>query len=624
VLINMAVAALIVVALYVGREIFVPIALAVLLSFVLAPFVIRLHAWRVPRTASVLVVVFFGFAIIFSLGGLMVTQATHLAARLPQYQQTLSDKVESIRGLVGGSGTLEQASAVLKELGTQLQHGSRADQSDNGLLRQGSNKAIPIPVEVKQPDPGALTTLAKIIEPLLSPLTTTGVVVIFVAFILLQREDLRNRLVRLAGSGDIQRTTAALDDAGKRLSKLFLTQAIFNAVFGLAIGAGLELIGVPSAPLWGLIAMILRFVPYIGALISAIFPLILAAAVGPGWEMLVLTALLFVVLEFLAGQVIEPLIYGHSSGLSPVAIILSASFWTWLWGPIGLVMATPLTVCLVVAGRHVERLKFLEIMLGDRPPLKPPQLFYQRLLAADPLEAAEQAHEFLKDASLEDYCDAILLEGLRLAEADFRLGHLDEERLNRIASTVQELVADLEANYDAGATDFPSLDMSANPGAAIAIEQARAQHKLARESSGAPRSVLCIPGSGKLDEAVALALAYLLRQHGIAATAEEADALSMSKFFSLDMTDTSLACVCYLDQPSAGKIQATVRRLNKKKFDARVLLAFFGTEGTMPPVDVVVAVVSRGSFGAALSAVIQATARQGEPVTLDNKDATFN
>ncbi len=620
---NMAVAALVIAALYIGREIFVPIALAVLLSFVLAPFVIRLHSWRVPRTASVLVVVFFGFAIIFSLGGLMVSQATHLAARLPQYQQTLSDKVESIRGLVGGSGTLEQASTVLKELGTELQHGNTASQPDNGLAKRGLDRTIPIPVEVKQPDPGALTTLAKIIEPLLSPLTTTGVVVIFVAFILLQREDLRNRLVRLAGSGDIQRTTAALDDAGKRLSKLFLTQMIFNAVFGLAIGIGLELIGVPSAPLWGLLAMILRFVPYIGALISAIFPLTLAAAVGSGWQMLVLTALLFAALEFLAGQVIEPLVYGHSSGLSPVAVILSASFWTWLWGPIGLVMATPLTVCLVVAGRHVERLKFLEIMLGDRPPLKPPQLFYQRLLAADPLEAAEQAHDFLKDASLEDYCDTILLEGLRLAEADRQLGHLDEERLNRIASTVRELVADLELQHDAGAMDIPSIDLSANPGAAIAIEQTRAQHKLTEESSGAP-PVLCVPGSDKLDEAAALVLAYLLRHRGIAATAEEADALSMSKFVSLDMTDTSMACVCYVGQPSAGKIQATVRRLHKKKFDIRILLALFGAEGATPPVDAVVALVSNGSFSAALSAISQARDEQCDAATVDNKDAMFN
>jgi predicted PurR-regulated permease PerM len=621
-LINMAVAALIIAALYFGREIFVPVALAVLLSFVLAPFVIRLHAWRIPRTASVLIVVFFGFAIIFSLGGLMVSQATHLAAKLPGYQQTLSDKVDSIRGLLGGSGPLEQASTVLKELGTQLQHGNAADQPDQA--KQATDRTIPIPVEVKQPDPGALTTLAKIIEPLLSPLTTTGVVVIFVTFILLQREDLRNRLVRLAGSGDIQRTTAALDDAGKRLSKLFLTQIVFNAVFGLAIGAGLEFIGVPSAPLWGLIAMILRFVPYIGALISAIFPLILSAAVGSGWEMLVLTALLFVVLEVLAGQVIEPLVYGHSSGLSPVAIILSASFWTWLWGPIGLVMATPLTICLVVAGRHIERLKFLEIMLGDRPPLTPAQLCYQRLLAADPLEAAEQAHDFLKEGSLEDYCDTILLKGLRLAEADRRLGHLDEERLNRITSTVHELVADLEEHHDGAATDHPSLDMSANPGAAIALEQAMANREPIEERTGSSRSVLCIPGSGKLDEAAALVLAYLLRHHGIGATAEEADALSMSKFFSFDMTDTSLACVCYVDEPSAAKIQATVRRLSKKKFDAHILLALFGAEGTTPPVGEVGATVSGGSFSAALKDIVQASAKERDIAIIDTKDATSN
>ena len=310
-----------------------------------------LRSWRIPRTASVLVVVFIGFSIIFSLGGLMVSQATRLAARLPDYQQTLSDKIESLRGLMGGSGTLEQASTVLKELKTELQHQDAARRpADNGLARPPSDK--PIPVEVRQPDPGALSTFGAIIQPLISPLTTTGVVVIFVVFILLQREDLRNRLVRLAGSADIQRTTAALDDAGKRLSKLFITQIAFNAVFGLAIGIGLEFIGVPSAPLWGLIAMIMRFVPYIGALISAIFPLILAAAVGSGWQMLILTAALFVVLELLAGQVLEPLIFGHSSGLSPVAIILSASFWTWLWGPVGLVLATPLTVCLVVLGRH--------------------------------------------------------------------------------------------------------------------------------------------------------------------------------------------------------------------------------------------------------------------------------
>ena len=620
VLINMAVAALIIAALYFGREIFVPVALAVLLSFVLAPFVMLLHSWRIPRTASVLVVVFIGFSIIFSLGGLMVSQATRLAAKLPGYQQTLSDKIESLRGLMGGSGPLEQASIVLKDLKTELQGRDAAGRPDGELARSPSDNPIPIPVEVKQPDPGALTTLGAIIQPLISPLTTTGIVVIFVVFILLQREDLRNRLVRLAGSADIQRTTAALDDAGKRLSKLFLTQIVFNAVFGLAIGIGLELIGVPSAPLWGLIAMIMRFVPYIGALISAVFPLILAAAVGSGWQMLILTAALFVVLELLAGQIIEPLIFGHSSGLSPVAIILSASFWTWLWGPVGLVLATPLTVCLVVVGRHVDRLKFIDVMLGDRPPLTPPQLAYQRMLAGDPIEAVEQAHEFLKDSSLEKYYDAILLKGLRLAEADRQLGHLDEDRLNRVVSTVEELVAELETHHDVAATEAGLPDLSSSPGAAIAFEQARSQQALIEEQpTTSSSSVICIPGTGRLDEAAALVLAQLLRHRGIGATAEKASALSMSKLFSLELADTSLACVCYLGQPSNAKIQHTVRGLSRRTNGARILLTLLGTETAKSVESATSAGVTGGSFAATLEAIVKAISEQ--PVDASSRKA---
>jgi predicted PurR-regulated permease PerM len=619
-LINMAVAALIIGALYFGREIFVPVALAVLLSFVLAPFVMRLHAWRIPRTASVLVAVFIGFSIIFSLGGLMVSQATRLARELPRYQQTLSDKIESLRGLMGGSGTLEQASTVLKELHTELQNQDPNGRPDSELARQSSDKLTPIPVEVKQPDPGAFTTLVAIIQPLLSPLTTTGIVVIFVVFILLQREDLRNRVIRLAGSADIQRTTAALDDAGKRLSKLFLTQIAFNAVFGLVIGIGLELIGVPSAPLWGLIAMILRFVPYIGALISAVFPLILAAAVGSGWEMLLLTAALFTVSELLAGQVLEPLIFGHSSGLSPVAIILSASFWTWLWGPVGLVLATPLTVCLVVVGRHVDRLKFLDIMLGDRPPLTPPQLVYQRMLAGDPMEAAEQAHDHLKNASLEDYYDTILLKGLRLAEVDNRLGHLNEERLDRIVATVGELVADLETHHDAEATNVTTSDVGSNLGALIAIEQTNDKATRVPEKWRSPRSVLCIPGSTKLDEAAALVLAQIMRHRGFGAVAEKADALSMSKFFSLDLADTSLVCVCYVDRPSNAKIQYAVRRLAKKSSSAGILLVFLGTDSATPVESTSSAHVAEGSFAVALAALTRATSEQCGAATIDTKD----
>jgi predicted PurR-regulated permease PerM len=606
-MINLAVATLIIAALYFGREIFVPVALAVLLSFVLAPFVMLLQSWRLPHTISVLVVVVIGFAIIFSLGGLMVSQASRLAGALPGYQQTLKDKIDSIRGMTGGSGTLERASKVLKELNTELQNSEAGGKPGSGeVLRQLNDK--PIPVEVKQPDPGALTTLVAIIAPLLSPLTTTGIVVIFVVFILLQRQDLRNRFVKLAGSQDIQRTTAALGEAGERLSKLFLTQIAFNAAFGLAIGVGLELIGVPSAPLWGLIAMIMRFVPYIGALISAVFPLILAAAVGSGWEMLLLTAALFAGLELIAGQVIEPLVYGHSTGLSPVAIIVSASFWTWLWGPVGLVLATPLTVCLVVVGRHVDRLQFLDVLLGDQPALTPPQLLYQRMLAGDPVEAVEQARVFLKSGSLEDYDDTIMLDGLRLAASDHRLGHLDEERLDRILATVAELTSDLDAHEDVASKKVEPDGDGGGLGSLVAIEQVAKSVVPILPEWKRPRSVLCIPGSNKLDEAAALVLAQLLGRRGVGASAEKADTLSMSKFFSLDVSDTSLICVCYVDRPSNAKMHYAVRRLTRKCEGAPIFLALLGDDAELDERVSGASVVS-GSFKTVTETIIQAATK---------------
>jgi predicted PurR-regulated permease PerM len=498
-----------------------------------------------------------------------------------------------------------RASKVLTDLKTELQNSeSGGPRNGNDLQRQPNDK--PITVEVKQPDPGALTTLVAIITPLLSPLTTTGIVIIFVVFMLLQRQDLRNRFVKLAGSQDIQRTTAALDEAGERLSKLFLTQIAFNAAFGIAIGIGLELIGIPSAPLWGLIAMIMRFVPYIGAPISAIFPLILAAAVGSGWEMLLLTAALFGVLELLAGQVIEPLVYGHSTGLSPVAIVVSASFWTWLWGPVGLVLATPLTVCLVVVGRHVDRLQFLDIMLGDQPPLTPPQLVYQRMLAGDPIEAAEQARSFLKESSLEDYYDSIMLNGLKLAASDSRLGHLDDERLDRILATVVELTNDLDTHDDV-ALDLESGSQASSFNALSAIERANETIVAIPEAWKTPRSILCIPGLDKLDEAAALVLSQILRRRGYGASAEKADALSMSKFFSLDLSNTSLICICYVERPSIAKIHYAVRRLGKKRSGATIIVAFLAEDQATPIETLSGAAVVQGPFKLVLETIVEAT-----------------
>jgi predicted PurR-regulated permease PerM len=572
-LVNLAVAGLIVTGLYFAREVLVPVALAVLFSFVLAPFVIRLQSWRVPRQLSVLVAVFVGFSIIFSLGGLMVSQANRLAEELPGYQQTLREKIQGLRGVAAsGSGTLERASRVLRELDSELQNPARGQALVDGLRRQPLDR--PIPVEIRQPDPGTLTTLVAIIQPLIQPLTTTGVVVIFVIFILLQRQDLRNRFIRLAGSHDMQRTTAALDDAGQRLSRLFLNQIIVNATFGLIVGIGLQLIGVPSAPLWGLVAMILRFVPYVGSPISAVFPLILAAAVGSGWGMLLMTGALFATLQLIAGQVVEPLVYGRSSGLSPVAIVISASFWTWLWGPIGLVLATPLTVCLVVVGRHVDRLQFLDVLFGNEPALTPPQLVYQRMLAGDPIEASQQAQAFLTEASLDDYYDTIMLPGLRLAEADARLGRLDSDRIDRILATVSEVVDDLDSHED----QLPEADPVDTRSDLARLEP------LADTETPAPLpklwqqpgAVLCIPGSGKLDEAAALVLVQMLKRRGIGGAAETADALSMSRFFSLDLSQPAALCVCYTGKPSDAIIQYTVRRLSKKSRGGRIIIALLG------------------------------------------------
>ena len=438
------VAAAIVAALYFGREVLLPMALAVLLSFVLAPLVKLLQRLYLPRFAAVTIVVLLAFGVISGLATLMFAQVSQLAGDLPRYQSNLAEKVQALRGAATASGTLEQASQVLQNLQKELDRPKNAKPTSPTTPDASALPDRPIPVEVRQPDPGALQTLATLIAPLIHPLATTGLIIIFVVFILLQQQDLRNRLIRLAGSHDLQRTTLAMDDAGKRLSLLFLMQLALNAAFGLIIGVGLWAIGVPSAPLWGLLAMVLRFVPYIGAIVAAIFPLIVATAVDPGWSMMLMTAALFLVVEPLIGHVIEPMVYGHSSGLSPVAVVVSATFWTWLWGPIGLILATPLTMCLVVLGRHVERLKFLEVLLGDRPALSPSESAYQRMLAGDPIEATEQAQSLLKDRTLTEYYEHILMGALRLAWANSQRGRLEQPETQRIRDTVSELVEDLE------------------------------------------------------------------------------------------------------------------------------------------------------------------------------------
>ena len=561
-------------ALYFGREVLVPIALALLLSFVLAPLVRRLQSWHFPRIAAVSIVGIFAFSTIFGLGDFMVSQVSQLANDLPRYQSTLTDKIQSLQGAVAGTGPLERASDVLKDLKKEIDRSGSVPPAEPSLSGQ-VQPSRPIPVEVRQPDPGALQVLAALIEPLIHPLTTTGIVVIFVIFILLQQNDLRNRLVRLAGAKDLHRTTAALDDAGQRLSRLFLTQLALNAAFGFVIGTALWLIGVPSAPLWGMLAMIMRFVPYIGALISAIFPLVLAAAVGPGWTMVLMTAALFLIAETLVGQAIEPMIYGHSTGLSPVAVITAATFWTWLWGPIGLILATPLTMCLVVLGRHVDQLKFLEVMFGDEPPLTPAELIYQRMLARDLVEAADQARVFLKEKPLAAYYDEIVLEGLRLAQADAQRGLLDDDRMHRIRDAVAEIVDDLATHTDVIKLKIgPAEEHS--PLAQLETAEARAEERTLPERWRNGKPVLCIPGPSLLDEAVATMVAHLVEQRGVGARAEKIDALSISRILNWETKGVELICLCYVEYATPAQIRYAIRRIRRRIPEVSILVALLG------------------------------------------------
>ena len=571
---------IIIMLLYFGREIIIPIALAILLSFVLAPLVGLLQSIRIPRGLAVVSVVITAFALIFAMGSLLASQLTQLAGELPRYQSTISEKIQAFRDTTAGRGTLERASGMLKDLSKELDKPKEAATAlGGGASPNATQPPKPVPVEVRQPDPGALESLQSLISPLLHPLATTGIIVIFVIFILLQREDLRNRLIRLAGSHDLQRTTAALDDAASRLSRLFLIQLLLNGSFGIIIGSGLWLVGVPSAILWGILAAVLRFVPYIGAAIAAAFPLALAVAVDPTWSMLLWTLALFVVVEPIVGHVIEPMVYGHSTGLSPVAVVASATFWTALWGPIGLVLATPLTVCLVVLGRHVERLEFLDVMFGDRPALSPPEIFYQRMLAGDPTEASEKAEEFLKERSLSSYYDEVALKGLQLAQVDAERGTLDPVRLTKIRDAISEFANNISELDD---RPMPKVNSTTDAEVTSAVETVAEDAPyenlpiLSKEDLPpewqSEHPVLCVAGRTLLDEAAATMLGQLSTAHGLGARVEAADALSTANIFRLETAGVAIVCLVYMDASSPAHMRYSVRRLRRKLPKATIIL----------------------------------------------------
>ena len=578
-------AATIVSALYFGRSVFIPLALAVLLSFVLSPLVVLLRRVRVPRGAAVATVVVLFVAAIGLLGMAMARQVTELANDLPRYESTLREKLKSLRTGVAQSGIVDRATETLKQLGKELDQkpGDTTGRS-TGTTSVGDGPQ-PIPVEIHQPPERPLDTYQRIMAVLLAPLTTTGVVLILVIFILLQREDIRDRVISLVGARDIELTTAALNDAAFRLSRLFLAQTGMNAAYGAVIAIGLWTIGVPSPLLWGIIAALMRFIPYIGGIFSAVFPILLAAAVDPGWTMVFWTLALFFVVEPLVGQLIEPMVQGQTTGLSPLAVVVSAVLWTALWGPIGLLLATPLTMCLVVLGRHVEGLAFLHTILGDQPALSPPEIFYQRLAAGSSAEAADQAERELKTVPLLDYYDSVALPGLKLASLDANRGTIDAERMAELHDGVMVLLDDLsDQPVDqpaelSGEHNEPDAGSDADQPKPTVIPVLQ-DSDLAPGWSGEPAPVLCLGARSPLDTAAAEILAQLIRRHGVRAAV--ASTSRLAELARLDLSRVKLVWISSMDAAqSHAHIRFIIRRLRRSAAPDLVIAGgFWGSPGT--------------------------------------------
>jgi predicted PurR-regulated permease PerM len=538
---TVAVLVVVVGALYLGREILIPVALSILLSFMLAPIVTRLRRWGLGRIPSVLAVVVLLFVALLGLGSIVASQVVHLADNLPGYEWNLRAKIRELRIAVPSGGVVERTSDMLRDLGKELQEATQPKTEDQGGTAKEPVK--PIPVQVQQPTP-ALQTLREVGGPLIAPIATAGLVLVFVIFMLLQREDLRDRIIRLVGSSDVARTTEAMNDAAKRISRYLLMQLVINISYGTSVGVGLYFIGVPNPILWGLLATILRFVPYVGPVIAALFPIALSFVVAPGWTLPLLTIALFVTLELIINNVLEPWLYGSSTGLSPVAILVAAVFWTTLWGPAGLLLSTPLTVCLVVLGRHVPHLGFFDVLLGDEPALDPEVKFYQRLLARDPEEAIELAEEYLEDEPLDKLYDAVLMPALALAEQDRLRGSLDRETIQGIAEDAIGVLDDLEE-------EEPAQD------------ETTAAHASPTGTPIEPISVLCIGARNGLDDAAATMLAHLLARRGVGSRTVPRQDIAGRNLSRLQRNDVALICLSYLNPAATQHAHRLTRRLRQ-------------------------------------------------------------
>lgn len=519
--------------LYLGREFLLPIALAVLISFLLMPLIRRLEKIGLGRISSVAVTVLLAFTLIGITLYLMVGQVLDLANQLPDYTENLQAKAASLK--VREDGPFGRVTKTIRDLTKEITG------DDVAKTPVAGTAAPPVPVEVVDETQTTFGIAKGVMSSTLTMLGSAAIVVVFVIFMLIERQDLRDRFIHLIGHGRLHLTTQAIDDAGKRVSRYLLAQFIVNVSYGIPIGVGLYFIGIPNAFLWGLLATVLRFVPYIGPWIAATFPILLSFAISKSWWPTVLAIGLFAVIEVISNNVVEPWLYGSSTGLSPMAIIVAAVFWTWLWGVGGLLLATPLTVCIAVLGKHIPAFSFLDVLLGENPPIAPADRFYQRLLAGDEEELCEIAETYITAQSVAALFDDVIVPTLRQIEADVRAGALTEENRAEHHQLTRALITELE---------IPTRETTLEP--------------------TMPNRVMVLPAQNDADELAGLMLCRLLVAHGVNAETVSAKSLTSEMIERAATEHPPEICISTVPPNSVIAAANLAKRLKLKIPEARV------------------------------------------------------
>jgi predicted PurR-regulated permease PerM len=595
-------------ALHFAKEILLPLALAVLISFLLTPLANRLERLGLGRIFSVISVVSVAFVVLGVLGWVVTRQLVDLGDRLPGYRTDLVEKVKQLRPeskmLEGITQTIEDVDKAMAEKPAQQgdpDQVSPSTDTDKATTQAASSQAPPdylpappnysrfnsdwlgefadyfrreqsdaraqsdedaaarppVPVQIVGTPPSPLNQILNWLGPLVAPLGTAAIAVVLVIFIMLKREDQRNRLLQLFGSTHLHATTEALTDVTERVSRYLRMQFLINAGYGVAVGLGMWFIGVPNAVMWGVLSFSLRFLPYIGPWLSAIMPLFISIAMSPGWSQPIMVVVWFCILELIVNNVAEPLLYGRSTGVSGVGVIVAAVFWTWIWGPIGLVLAMPLTVCAVVMAKYIPGLHFLTVLLGDQPPMADQERIYQRLLAGDVLEARKLLLERLKESPLAQVYDEVLIPALSLAERDRHAGVLHEEQEAAVEETARDLVEDLGE---------------------AAIELRKDELAAAPAPSG-PKStkvrVLCVPLRDEADEISAVMLKQLLELEQIEVEMPAAEALTGEVVDWIESLKIDVAVISVLPPLPPRSSRLLCRRLRDRYPELPIIVGYW-------------------------------------------------